>query len=342
MSGQNNHNNNTRQDQHQQLHPSDNSTGLFLRSSQASFSSTTPLTSTTANRSTRSASSSSSILSPISVKDQFPSMAPKQTTATSKQSTSTLQNVDGISSSSAIVNFADQQPPTVVTTSPTGSSKKHEITFKSSLWALATTNLWFNIMALIFTPLGIISYLLKWGDIPTFVLNMLAIIPLAKVLDFSTDQLSMRVGETIGGLLNASFGNAVELIVGVLALKEGLLRVVQASLIGSILSNLLLVMGFCFFLGGLIPFEKNRFQRFDVDNAGLSAGLLAVVVLAFIVPAALGNQVGGPESDNVLHVSRGAAIILLITYVQFLLFQLYTNPEGLTNEAKARRKIKRE
>ncbi|KAJ3137672.1 hypothetical protein HK100_000445 [Physocladia obscura] len=178
------------------------------------------------------------------------------------------------------------------------------------------------------------------SDIATFCLNCLAIIPLAKVLDYTTDQLSMRVGETIGGLLNATFGNAVELIVGVIALKQGLLRVLQASIIGSILSNLLLVLGFCFFLGSLRKptvdqkangekgiVVKNLYQSFNLDHANVTTGLLTVVFLGFMVPAAFSAQ-GGSE-DSTLHLSRGTAVMLLVTYVAFLIFQMYTNPEGL-------------
>lgn len=94
---------------------------------------------------------------------------------------------------------------------------------------------------LVFLPLGILSGALGWNAILTFVFNFLAIIALASLLSFATEELSKKVGQTIGGLLNASFGNATELIVSIVALKEGQIRLVQASMLGSILSNLLLV-----------------------------------------------------------------------------------------------------
>lgn len=81
-------------------------------------------------------------------------------------------------------------------------------------------------------------------------MSFLAIIPLAKLLGFGTEELAMRVGQTIGGLLNATLGNVVELIVAILALVKCELQIVQSSLLGSILSNLLLVLGMCFFAGG--------------------------------------------------------------------------------------------
>ncbi|KAJ1555989.1 hypothetical protein HK405_009310, partial [Cladochytrium tenue] len=205
-----------------------------------------------------------------------------------------------------------------------------EPTVLSSIIAALRANWYLNIAAVILFPLGVVAHVLKWGTVPSFVLNFLAIIPMSKCLDFTTDQLSMRVGETLGGLLNASFGNAVELIMGITTLKAGLLRVLQASLIGSILSNLLLVLGICFFMGGLIPFKRGKVQKFSMANANLDTGLLAVVSLSFIVPATL-NAV--TENENgVIIVSRITAILLFLTYVTFLVFHLYTNPENLPRE----------
>ncbi|KAJ3077031.1 hypothetical protein HDU98_009432 [Podochytrium sp. JEL0797] len=145
----------------------------------------------------------------------------------------------------------------------------------------------------------------------------------------------MRVGQTVGGILNATFGNAVELIVGIMALQQGLLRIVQASIIGSMLSNLLLVLGLCFFLGGLIPFQQNKYQAFSADKANTSAGLHCVVFLGFVIPAAYQAQIvsnGGSSAvanQNILNISRGTAIVLMCTYFAYLVFQLATNPDGL-------------
>ena len=94
---------------------------------------------------------------------------------------------------------------------------------------------------LIFVPLGIIAGALKWNASVVFVLNFLAIVPLAALLSFATEELSADFGQTIGGLLNATFGNAVELIVSIVALLQGQIRIVQSSMLGSILSNILLV-----------------------------------------------------------------------------------------------------
>jgi Ca2+:H+ antiporter len=112
-------------------------------------------------------------------------------------------------------------------------------------------NSYINIL-LIAAPVGIaLNYIHSVNRIAVFVVNFIAIIPLAAILSFATEEIALRTGEVLGGLINATFGNAVELIVAILALVDGKVIIVQTSLVGSILSNLLLVLGFCFFFGGL-------------------------------------------------------------------------------------------
>ena len=101
---------------------------------------------------------------------------------------------------------------------------------------------WMNLL-LVMAPLGIIAHFLNWGPVAVFVLNFAALVPLALLLGEVTEDLAVRFGSTIGGLLNATFGNVVELILSIAALTKGLYVVIAASLIGSILSNLLLVLG---------------------------------------------------------------------------------------------------
>jgi len=184
----------------------------------------------------------------------------------------------------------------------------------------------------------------------------LAIIPLAKLIGDSTEEIALRTNQTLGGLLNATFGNAVELILGIIALTHGLLTVVQASLLGSILSNLLLVMGMCFVFGG----ARYKEQTFNRTAANTSGSILFVACFALIVPAALNAQLtpnitlpnvasfnsnesltqflnGTYNIENqsmlvdaailakLLILSRGTAIILLIIYVLYLIFQLVTH-----------------
>lgn len=195
-----------------------------------------------------------------------------------------------------------------------------EPTLHESLVAVATTNLYFNIALAICVPLGIIAGAARWSDSAIFIINMIGIIALAKMLDLATDQLSGRLGQALSALLNASFGNAVELIVGIIALKDGELVVVQSSLVGSILSNLLLVLGLCFFLGGL----KFKTQSFNSKAAGTGASIFILSLFGFMLPAIFALQ----ETDGMhrdLQLSRGTAVLLVVTYVAFLIFQLITH-----------------
>ncbi|KAI8143128.1 calcium/proton exchanger [Fennellomyces sp. T-0311] len=201
------------------------------------------------------------------------------------------------------------------------SRDEHAPTVLSSLKS-SFFNSYFNVL-LIFVPIALIVSFIGASDSVVFSLNFIAIIPLAKLLGFATEELALRTGSTIGSLLNATFGNAVELILGVIALKEGLIRVVQASVLGSILSNILLVLGFCFFLGGLTRHE----QEFNNIAAQTSSSLLALTVLSLLVPAAFATVAGSDEeaAEGILALSHGTAIVLLIIYMLFLFFQLKTH-----------------
>jgi Ca2+:H+ antiporter len=106
-------------------------------------------------------------------------------------------------------------------------------------WLVLKSN-YVNVL-LVFVPLGIIAGATHWDPTAVFILNFLAIIPLAALLAFATEELSVKLGQTLGGLMNATFGNAVELIVSIVALRQNEVRIVQASMLGSILSNILLV-----------------------------------------------------------------------------------------------------
>jgi len=168
-----------------------------------------------------------------------------------------------------------------------------------------------------------------------FVFSFLSIIPLAKLLAFATDELSLRVGQTLAGLLNATLGNAVELIVSILALVKCELQIVSSSLVGSILSNLLLVLGMCFFAGGLRFSE----QGFGISAVQIQSSLLTLSVVAVLIPAAFHFVVGAAtntdstEGPDLLAVSHGVAIILLVIYISYLIFQLFSH-QYLYDETK--------
>ena len=185
---------------------------------------------------------------------------------------------------------------------------------------------------LIFVPLGILAGELEWSATARFLLNFFAIVPLASVLAFATEEISEHVGQTVGGLLNATFGNAVELIVSIIALKENQVRIVQASMLGSILSNLLLVLGCCFVAGGFTRVQ----QTFNQTVAQTMSSLMALATASLLIPAAFHaslpapkKKAGFPEpgsSDElILSFSRGVSIILLFVYILYLLFSLKTH-----------------
>lgn len=183
---------------------------------------------------------------------------------------------------------------------------------------------WVNIL-LLAVPAGFAVNYAHLNGIIVFVINFIAIVPLAGMLSYATEELALHIGETLGGLLNASFGNAVELIVGIQALVKRELTIVKTSLIGSMLSNLLLVMGMCFFLGGLSRVE----QHFNVTVAQTSASLLALAVASLIIPTVFRMWV--EPKDEVADLvdtdalSRGTSVILLFVYGCYLLFQLKTH-----------------
>ncbi|KAF2089308.1 Calcium/proton exchanger [Saccharata proteae CBS 121410] len=186
---------------------------------------------------------------------------------------------------------------------------------------------------LVFVPLGVIAGVLDWSPVAIFVLNFIAIIPLASLLSFATEELSAKLGQTIGGLMNATFGNAVELIVSIVALRRGEIRIVQSSMLGSILSNILLVLGCCFLAGGI----HHREQTFNETVASTMSSLMAVASASLIIPATLYAALRTSKSsseDHILVLSHGTAVILLILYILYLYFQLYSHSSMFDAEAQ--------
>ena len=178
---------------------------------------------------------------------------------------------------------------------------------------------------LIAVPLAILSSLFKLPEVVQFLLAGLAIIPLAGVMGQATEQLAHRLGPAIGGLLNATFGNAAELILALFALQKGYDQVVKASLTGSIIGNLLLVLGASVLAGGL----KFSIQRFNRTAAGAGSTLMVLATVGLIVPALFHELV--PRAAGLEHkVSVAVCVLLLLTYGLSLLFSLVTHRELLT------------
>lgn len=177
----------------------------------------------------------------------------------------------------------------------------------------------FLILVLVGVPLSVIGSMLHWPNVMMFGIYCLAIIALASFMGRATESLAVVMGPRIGGLLNATFGNAVELIISIFALKAGLVGVVLASLTGSVIGNLLLVAGLSFFMGGL----KYKRQTFNVYDARHNAGLLIfAVIVAFVIPEVFSQ--GMPEGKT-MSLSIGISVILIALYLAALFFKLVTH-----------------
>jgi Ca2+:H+ antiporter len=188
---------------------------------------------------------------------------------------------------------------------------------------------YFNAAGYVAIPIAFLVHLWlgkgkSWEPTVTFILAALGVVPLAHLMGESTEHLSERTGPTWGGLLNATFGNAAELIIAIIAMTKGLNEIVKASLTGSILGNLLLVAGASMLVGGWGR-EKQRFSR---ANAESSSGLLLLAVAALLFPAIFHHSFQFTDPQLVAHehrVSVGTSVILLVVYALGLLFTLRTH-----------------
>ncbi|MCL6617923.1 MAG: calcium/proton exchanger [Anoxybacillus ayderensis] len=177
----------------------------------------------------------------------------------------------------------------------------------------------FFLLTVIGVPLSVAGSLLHWPAAPMFIVYCITIIALASYMGRATESLAIVAGPRIGGLLNATFGNAVELIISIFALKAGLVGVVLASLTGSVLGNLLLVAGLSFFVGGL----KYKRQSFNVYDARHNSGLLTFAILvAFVIPEVFSMTM---NEQKTLSLSIGISMIMIALYLAALYFKLVTH-----------------
>ncbi len=169
---------------------------------------------------------------------------------------------------------------------------------------------------LVFAPVAVVARFLNLPPVLVFTLACLGIIPLAGLIGHATSQLAAHFGAQFGGLLNATFGNAAELIITLLALREGLFTLVKASITGSIIGNTLLVLGLALFLGG----ARNGILKFDVRLASVSSALMILAVAGLILPAGFSTFVRDEVRTEELSVF--VAVVLLGSYVAYLVFVL--------------------
>jgi Ca2+:H+ antiporter len=174
---------------------------------------------------------------------------------------------------------------------------------------------------LIFVPIALLSRLLGAPPIFVFLLSAAAIIPLSGVLGAATEAVADHTTPAIGGVLTATMGNLAELIIASVALRAGLIDLVKASITGSILGNLLLVLGIALFAGGL----KFKVQTFNRHLAGLSTTVLLIAVFGLVVPALFHTLHPDPQRVATVRMSHYVAFLLITGYVAWLVFSLWTH-----------------
>lgn len=186
------------------------------------------------------------------------------------------------------------------------------------------------ILLIVTFALSAAGHLLHWNSTLEFVLSAISVIFVAGFLGRATESVAHYAGQRLGGFLNATFGNAAELIIAIMLVKEGLFDMVKASLTGSIIGNLLLVLGLSLFAGGV----KFKVQRFNVPLAGMNGSLMIVAVVALFVPAVFLNthSIEGLQIDTLSLVVAG---ILIVAYIAWLIFSMVTHKDYLADPAEA-------
>jgi Ca2+:H+ antiporter len=174
---------------------------------------------------------------------------------------------------------------------------------------------------LIFVPLAIAAELMHASPLVIFALSAAAIVPLSGILGHATEELAGHTGSTVGGLINATLGNFAELVIAGLALNAGLIELVKASITGSILGNLLLVLGAAQLAGGI----KFKSQKINPNLAGMSSTLLVVAVLGLVMPAVFHAVHPDPLRVATVQMSIGVALFLMLGYLLSLVYSMGTH-----------------
>ncbi|KAI5998865.1 hypothetical protein EDD15DRAFT_214484 [Pisolithus albus] len=196
-------------------------------------------------------------------------------------------------------------------------------------WRIIVFGSWLNLLLFLIPVSWVLSSVLGEHHNLVFIFCTLSMIPLVKLHDLAIRELALRIGGARTGLLNASMSNTVEVVVAITALRKCELRVVQASLIGSVLSKLLLILGMCFFAGGL----KFSEQGFDQTATQVHTSLLSISVGVLLLPAAYhfaldddGDQyILAAQKENILKMSYGVSTVLMFIYVAYLVFQFWSH-----------------
>jgi Ca2+:H+ antiporter len=174
----------------------------------------------------------------------------------------------------------------------------------------------FLLALLVLVPVALGSHYLHGPPLLTFIAAAVGIIPLAGFMGRGTEELSARAGTRVGGLINGTLGNAAELIITFFAIRAGLLELVKASITGSILGNILLVMGASLLVGGV----RHGVQKFDRSQAGLDATMLILAVIALVIPSIFGHTIELVNHDAVEYLSLGVAGLMILVYALSLVY----------------------
>lgn len=173
-----------------------------------------------------------------------------------------------------------------------------------------------NYVLLVFAVIAVLAEVLHWSPIIVFFTAALGVVPLAGFMGKATEELALYTGPKLGGLLNATLGNAAELIISIVAIQGGLLELVLASITGSILGNLLLILGFSVLLGGF----KFGIQTFDRRQAGVNSTMLILALIALAVPSLFNYSIDLVDHAGVEYLSLGASVVMLVVYALSIVF----------------------
>jgi Ca2+:H+ antiporter len=181
----------------------------------------------------------------------------------------------------------------------------------------------------VFIPITLVIEQTGASEAMIFFCSAMSIIPIAKMIGEATENLAHYTGDAIGGLLNATFGNFPELIIGLIALKAGLYDMVLASIIGAILANLLMATGIAFFLGGL----KHHSQEYNPVTTRVYTSMMFIAVCSMIIPAGFNKMFGATAAfqQNEANLNIMLAIFLLVAYALYLFFMIKTHPDYFTS-----------
>ncbi|MGF1576876.1 MAG: calcium/proton exchanger [Cyanophyceae cyanobacterium] len=189
----------------------------------------------------------------------------------------------------------------------------------SSLGSIVDRACW--VLVVVALPASVVAYFLAWDPLVVFGCAVLSLLPLARFMGNVTEELATTVGPLLGGLLNATFGNAAELIIALMALRAGLIDVVKATITGSIISNLLLVAGLAMFLGGL-RFKEQTFQPLI---ARVNASTMNLAVVALMLPTLVAATTPTLGELSIQELSTAVAVVLIGVYGLSLIFSLKTH-----------------